>query len=383
MEIISQLQNTLGGLNFAIAVIFLFTAVVFIHEMGHYLIARWCGVGIEAFSIGFGPEIFAWNDKAGTRWRVAWIPLGGYVKFIDDADPASATGKADVSGLSDEQQALMFRTKPLWQRAAIVAAGPIANFLLAIVIFASLFAAIGEAQTRPRVDAVLAGGAAEAAGFEVGDVVLAIDGVEIKRFQDFRKVVALNPEKQMSFLVDRGGSQLTIEAAPKANVVERYGKPVTEGLLGIQYRATAEEQVFREVGMVEALGMGVSKTWELIRDTFAFLARFLTFSSSGGAVGGLVTITQAAGEAAELGLTAYVTFIALISISLGVVNLLPIPVLDGGHLMFYAVEAFRGQPLDERTQEVAFRFGLAVILMIMIAVNGPEVYHLVRGWLAL
>ncbi|MBI1384907.1 MAG: RIP metalloprotease RseP [Rhizobiales bacterium] len=379
MDILGQFVENLGTVNVIFAVIFLFSAVVFIHELGHYLVARWCGVGVETFSIGFGPEIFGWTARSGTRWRFAWIPLGGYVKFIDDADAASATGRSE-SEVPPELRASMFRSKPVWQRAAVVAAGPLANFLLSIVIFAALYGAIGEAQTKPRIDVVTPGSAAAVAGFQPGDVVLAIDGSEVRRFQDFRKVVSLNPGHELAFVIKRGDQVLELKATPDTVVSTRFNKEVQEGRLGIQYRATDEERTYRPVGVPEAVWLGVTKTWELVSDTFGFLARLVTFSSGGGAVGGLVTISKAAGEAASLGLTEYMTFIALISISLGVINLLPIPVLDGGHLMFYAVEAFRGQPLGERTQEIGFKIGLAVILMIMIAVNGPEIYAEIDSW---
>jgi len=362
---------------FIAGVLLLFTIVVFIHELGHFLVARWCGVKVDAFWIGFGPEIFGFHDRAGTRWRFAWLPLGGYVKFIDDADAASGTGTATPIGIAETDT---FRGKTVWQRAAIVAAGPLANFILAAVLLTGVYAVLGEQQSVARVDAIVEGGAADDAGFEIGDIIIGIDGSEIERFPELQQQVGMSAGKTLTFTVRRGDEIIDIVATPRAQETEALGRKIERGMLGIQYRATANEQSFRSLNLFEAAALGVGQTWNYIASTFAYLFDLVTFKADPNQVGGVITITKVAGEAAINGLLHYVTIIVLISISLGVINLMPIPLLDGGHLMMFAIEAVRGKPLGDNTQEMSFRIGLAVILTIMILVNGNDAIQELRSW---
>lgn len=371
-ELLGPLSAMQGSMVYLVGALLLFTVVVFIHELGHFLVARWCGVKIDAFSIGFGPEIFGWHDSQGTRWRFAWIPLGGYVKFIDDADPASATGSATPAGVSESET---FRGKAVWQRALIVFAGPFANFLLAAVLSTGMFAVVGEQETTPRVDAIVEGGAAEAAGFQVGDVIMAIDDATITRFPQLQQTVAMAAGKTLIFTVRRGDTLLDIPATPRGVEMEAYGKTIERGMLGIEYRASANELQFRSVSLIEAAWLGVADTWDKIVQTLVFLWNIVTLQGDANQVGGLVTITKVAGEAASLGVEYFLKVIVLISISLGVINLLPIPVLDGGHLVFFAIEALRGRPLSDEAQEMGLRIGLAIILAIMVLVNVPEIFN--------
>jgi len=460
-----NITNVLGqGVIYIPAFLFVLTVVVFFHELGHFLVARWCGVTIRVFSIGFGPEIFGFYDKHGTRWRFAWVPLGGYVKFLDDVNAASVPDQDALKDMSEEERAGAFQTKPLYQRAAVVAAGPIANFILAIVIYAALFTIVGQRVLEPRVDKIIAGSAAAAAGFKVGDLVVDIDGEAIESFGEVKRLEAINAEQELKITVLRDGQRIELIAVPERKLVsgplgeaapmgvlgiarvyrpliERVspgsaadkaglqagdlvvridGKPiksftdmqeivsssagkelkitvlrngleitrpatpgsaqmkdaagnsVTRGLLGVQRK---DESVLERYDPFTALWMGTKETYIIASHTLTYLGRIVMGTESADQLGGPIKIAQVSGQVAQLGFAALIGLTALLSVSIGLLNLFPIPILDGGHLLFYAFEAVRGRPLSARTQEIGFRIGLVLIIMLMIFVTRNDLIN--------
>ena len=374
--------NLLSGfgdtiLSYLIPFLFVLTVVVFIHELGHFLVARWCGVGVKVFSIGFGPEIFGFNDRHGTRWRVSWIPLGGYVKFIDDENVASASGRKAFEALPEEERKRSFQGKSLAQRAAIVAAGPIANFVLAIIIFAAIFSVFGERITAAKVDAVAPGSVAERAGFQAGDRIISIDGSEIGSFSDMQRIVATSPDRELHFVVDRGGANVDLTATPeRKEITDRFGNTMRIGLLGIQRSASPDDWTLERHDPGTALVMGVKESYFVVSRSLAYLYDVVTGREDADQLGGPLRIAQVSGQVATAGFVALLNLAAIISVSIGLINLFPIPMLDGGHLLFYGIEAIRGRPLSESTQEIGFRIGLAFVLMLMIFATWNDLIHL-------
>ncbi len=336
--------------------------LVFIHEFGHYAVAKLFGVGAEAFSIGFGREIVGWTDRSGTRWKVGWLPLGGYVRFIGDMNPASAPalGGEDVPV---ELRSRSFHYKPVWQRFLIVLAGPMANFLTAILIFAAFFATFGMPQTPNVVSATLRGGAAEAAGIQAGDRIMSVAGRETSTFEDIFAVVMLRPGEQVAVEVERDGRQLVLPARIAVDEQQdRFGQRFRIGLLGIY--GGQREFVRPPAGQLipDAIGYTVSLT----RATIDGLWQIISGRRSVKDLGGPLKIAQIAGQQASLGVFSFIELLAVLSINLGFINLLPVPMLDGGHLFFYAVEAVRRRPVSLRMQDWAFRGGLAFILALLL-----------------
>ncbi len=359
------------------AFLFVLTVVVFFHELGHFLVARWCGVGVKAFSIGFGREIFGWTDSHGTRWKIAWIPLGGYVKFMDDENAASVPDRETLERMTPEERAASFHAKPLWQRAAVVAAGPIANFILAIVIFTLLFTFIGQRNTPAVIDEITAGSVAERAGFKVGDRVVAIDGERIGSFSDMQRIVSTSADRELTFLLKRGDEELSIAATPeRREVTDRFGNTMRQGLLGIRASPSPDDWVVERHDPLTAAGMAVKETWFVVSATMGYVYKVVSGAESADQLGGPLRIAQISGQAASAGFVVLVNLAAVLSISIGLINLFPIPMLDGGHLMFYAIEAARGRPLSERSQEIGFRVGLALVLMLMVFATWNDLMHL-------
>ncbi len=375
MELIGSLFGSFAG--YALPFLFVLTVVVFFHELGHFLVARWCGVRVQAFSVGFGPELFGRNDRHGTRWKLSAIPLGGYVKFAGDENEASVPDQEALARMSEEERAGAFQTKSVSRRAAIVAAGPIANFILAIVIFALLFGLFGRPEISPRVDAIQPDSAAQAAGLMEGDMVLAIDGQRIETFSDMQRIVSVSADLPLAMLVDRGGQQLTIEVTPqRRDITDRFGNVQSVGLLGVSRSASEEDVVVRRFGPVEAVVEGSRETWFVVTRTAGYLAGIVTGRESADQLGGPIRVAQISGQVATLGFGALLNLTAVLSVSIGLLNLLPIPMLDGGHLMFYAAEALRGKPLSERAQEYGFRIGIAIVLFLMVFATWNDVLHL-------
>lgn len=375
MEFIAGIPGFLLG--YILPFLFVLTIVVFFHELGHFLVARWNGVTVTTFSVGFGPEIFGWNDRKGTRWRVAWLPLGGYVKFMDDDGVASTPDSEAIRNLSKEEREGAFHLKPLGARTAVVAAGPIANFILAIIIFAIMFAFVGRQVTTARVDSIQAESAAEAAGFQVDDVVLAIDGVEIESFADMQRIVSVSADEELVFVVDRGGVETTLVAVPeRREITDRFGNVQKVGLIGITRSAQPGDFNLVKYPLHEAIWRGVQETWFVIARTMIYLYDVIVGREDTSQLGGPIRIAQVSGQVATLGLGALIHLAAVLSVSIGLINLFPVPLLDGGHLLYYGIEAIRGRPLSEKAKELGFRVGMAVLLMLMIFATWNDVTNL-------
>jgi len=357
--------------------IFVLTVVVFFHELGHFVVARWCGVAVKAFSIGFGPEIVGFTDRKGTRWRLSWIPLGGYVKFIDDENVASASGSKTLARLSEEDRKRSFQGKPVTARAAVVAAGPIANFLLAIAIFTFIFTFFGERITAAKVDIINPGSAAERAGFLPGDLIVSIDGETIESFSDMQRIVSVSPDQSLTFVVERGGKNVEIAATPELkSLTDNFGNKMRIGLLGIQRKAAPDDWVVKRHNPASALWAALKECYFVISRSLGYLYGVVTGRVAADQLGGPIRIAQMSGQIASVGFIPLLNFAAIISISIGLINLFPIPMLDGGHLLFYGIEAVRGRPLSESTQEIGFRIGLAFVLMLMIFATWNDLIHM-------
>jgi regulator of sigma E protease len=356
--------NTLFFLLSFLAVL---TVVVFVHELGHFLVARWCGVKVSAFSIGFGKEICAFVDRHGTRWRLAWIPLGGYVKFMDDANAASVPSGSPTTTMTDEELAGSFHHKPLWRRAAVVAAGPVANFLFSIVIFAFMFSFVGQRTTLPRIDEVVKGMPAEKAGFQKGDLITSIAGREIKSFNDVLRMISSSPDREVEVIVQRDEKLLTLKVTPQATTMnDRMGGTITRGLIGIKRSPGTDGYTHHRAGPLEAVWLGVRETEFIITSTLSYIGDVLVMRQKPDQLGGVIRIADVSGKVAQVGPEAFIHLIAVLSISVGLINLFPIPLLDGGHLLFYAIEAVRGRPLSDSTQEFGFKIGFALVLSLMV-----------------
>ena len=434
--------------------------LVFVHEWGHYSVAKLCGVHVDVFSIGFGKELFGFNDKSGTRWKFSLIPLGGYVKMRGDVDPASAghedtlkNEEGEVRPMSEEELKKAFFNKPVWKRAAIVFAGPGINFLFAILLFVGLYAWVGKAVTPPLATAVIEGSAAHKAGFEPHDKVIAINGDSINRFDQIRRSVMISVGDGVEFTVLRDGQELILTAYPEVIKTEdRFGFEHSYGFLGViganngirsesivkldgidtandpalirdllaermgrrfvisvdeggeqarslviqplavgneallesnvdeglepLYLASGASEEIIKLSLIDSVGASVNETWEITKGTLYALGQIITGSRSATELGGIIRIGAIAGDMAQAGLIALISFTAILSINLGLINLFPIPMLDGGHLLFYAVEAVKGSPLSERVQEYAFRFGLVVLAGLMLFANLNDIVQI-------
>jgi regulator of sigma E protease len=366
-----------GWTGWIIPFLFLLSIIVFVHELGHFLVARWCGVKVVTFSIGFGPELIGFDDRRGTRWKISAIPLGGYVKFFGDENAASVPDASTVAAMTPEERQQSFFHKSVAQRAAIVAAGPIANFLLAIVILASLYMTFGKQIASAYVEAVQPDSPAAAAGFQPGDVVVAIDGRPIESFSDLQRVVTASPGRPLEITVERGGVRATLKAVPALREIkDRFGNTHRVGVLGISRSMSPADVRTERVALPTALRMGVEETWFVIEKTLSYLADVVSGKQSADQLGGPIRIAQVSGQVASVGIDALFNLAAVLSVSIGLLNLFPIPLLDGGHLLFYAIEAVRGRPLSERAQEVGFRIGLAIVLMLMIFATFNDILRL-------
>jgi regulator of sigma E protease len=379
MEFLGALGGATGSLLWGYLVPFLFvlTIVVFIHEMGHFLVGRWCGVGVTAFSIGFGPELIGWNDRRGTRWKISAIPLGGYVKFAGDVNGASVPDAESLARMSPAERAVSFHHQNVAKRAAIVAAGPIANFLLAILVFASITYVSGRYLLAPRIESVQAESAAARAGFQADDLVQSINGRPIASFADMQRIISSSAGDVLSVVVERQGQPVTLEAIPDIKETETpFGKQRI-GLLGLQGSRDPEDVKRVTYGPVQSLGIGVYETWYVVERTFDYLGKLIIGRESADQLSGPLRIAQVSGQVATLGgIAALISLVAVLSVSIGLINLFPIPLLDGGHLLFYAIEAARGRPLSDRAQEIGFRIGLAIVMMLMLFATWNDIVHL-------
>ena len=389
-----MLQFLLGTLGYVLPFLFVLGLVVTVHEYGHYLAARLCGVAIDRFSIGFGRALWSWRDRGGVEWRVAWIPLGGYVKFAGDENAASVPDEEDLDDMRRRIEAAegpagvgrYFHFKPIWQRAVITAAGPMANFVLSTVLFAILLGAFGQAVTPPKIAGVIPGSAAQRAGFEAGDTVKTVAGRTISDFSDLKEIVLLSPSRPLAVQIERAGRPMQLVVVPDAEEQSGPAGRMQVGRVGLE--AVPFERV--RYGPVEAVGAGAAETWRTLSRTVYFLGQMITGRVSADNISGVVGIAKASGSVAKAGaagapdaawalfgsVVALLGLAAFMSVSIGFMNLLPVPVLDGGHLLFYAYEALARRPVGAKVQAAGYRVGLALLLGLMVFATWNDLQRL-------
>lgn len=355
----------------------LLTPLVFVHEMGHFLVARWCGVKVEVFSIGFGRELFGFTDRRGTRWKFSLLPLGGYVRMFGMAANEIEGGDGVAKDMSEAERKVSFAHKPVWRRAAIVVAGPVANFIFAIVIFAALYATYGKQFTSPVVDEVVKESAAEAAGLKAGDRILTLNGADIPTFEVLAEQIQLNMDVPMVLTVDRGGQVLTMNATPRFETgTDFLGKEAKRALLGVVSHSRGP---IVTLGPIDALTTGAVDTYDKSIGMLRGVWQMISGQRSADEIGGVLRIATMSATVAEWGFYAFVSFAVLLSINLGLINLFPVPMLDGGHLAYYAVEAIRGRPLSEGAQEWGLKIGLAMVLSLFLFATWNDIVYLEVG----
>jgi regulator of sigma E protease len=343
------------------------TVIVFVHEMGHYLVARWNGIAIQTFSLGFGPELVGFNDRHGTRWRISAIPLGGYVRFVGDMNAASMPDPELVESLPPEEQARLFVNKNVWQRIAVVVAGPVANVLLTFVILYALLMGYGRYTIPPIIGEVAQGGVAQSAGLQAGDKILAVDGFGVRGFEDFQRLISTAPGRAVTVVLDRGGKDLTIVLTPDVTTeTDRFGNSQRIGRIGVSRTVDQADITLYRPNPVEAIGMTGEEIRFILDRTAGFLGDFFVGRGDVQQLGGPVKVAKVSGEVATLGIVALINLAALLSLNIGIFNLLPVPVLDGGHLLYYVIEAIRGRPLSQKAQEIGYRVGFAIVGSLMI-----------------
>ena len=364
------MTSLIGAAEHIIPFLIVLTLLVFVHELGHYLVARYNKVKIEVFSIGFGPELFGWHDSAGTRWKFSLIPLGGYVRMYGDADASSRPDAEALKEMDAEDKSLSLHGKSVGQRMAVSAAGPVANFIFAIAVFAVLFAVKGEPVTPTTIGAVAPGKIAEKAGLKVGDKILSVNGVAAKDFFELRNLIVGNKGKEVDVRFDREGAEQTVHI----KMVDVDDKGVERPVSAIGVGPSLPE--WHDVNPVQAIALSVQKTWTICAEALTGIGQMIVGQRSSDELGGILSIGHMAGESAKGGISALLVFMAFLSINLGLINLFPIPVLDGGHLLFYAIEAIRGKPVPEKVQEYAFMVGLAFVGSIMLLSTWNDVVRL-------
>ncbi|MDB4185323.1 RIP metalloprotease RseP [Candidatus Pelagibacter sp.] len=354
-------------LSYILPFIVLIVIVVFIHEYGHYHFAKRFGVGVTDFSIGFGKEIFGWNDKSGTRWKICVIPLGGYVKFFGDRNVYSqADNDKIIKEYSKEDQDKLFVLKPLYQRALIVFGGPLANFLLAILIFFSVYTFAGKDFTPAVINEVQKDSPAMVAGLKDNDIVVSIDGNEVKSIMEVSKYIMMSTDEFINFTVNRYDQDLTFRVKP--NIVEgedNLGNKISKRMVGIKLGAYNNEVNHVKLGPAKALFYAVNEVYYVSTSSLKYIGSMIVGKGDTSQLGGPIRIAKISGQVAEFGILPFISLMAYISISLGLINLFPIPMLDGGHLMFYGIEKILGRPLSQKTQEGFFRIGLFLLLSLM------------------
>jgi regulator of sigma E protease len=378
MALLHPVSDLLAWLGwYVVPFIVILSAIVFFHELGHYLVARWCGVKVDAFSLGFGPELLARVDSRGTRWRVAALPLGGYVKFHGDANVASVDNRSSDAAVD---RSLSLAGQPLPKRTAIVLAGPVANFILAFVIFAGMFMAFGRTEHLARIGRVEPGSPATAAGFQAGDLVKSIDGQPINSFEALQESTLLNTGLPMTFVVARDGHDVNLTATPKIAVVDEgvFGKR-RMGHLGLASSADRKDMKIERCGLPTCAIWGAGQEWFIVKATGAYIVGIFAGRESTDQVSGLIGAAQMAGEMAKISLWELFSLAAWFSVSVGFMNLLPIPLLDGGHLVFYACEAVLRRPLSERMQEIGLRIGIALVALLLVFTTSHDILRLVSG----
>ncbi len=372
MDYLANIPNVL--IDNVVPALVVLTAVVFVHEMGHFLVARWCGIRVAAFSIGFGPELFGFNDRSGTRWKVSAIPLGGYVRFEGDENAASVPDPETLAATPLSEREGLFHFAPIWKRILVVAAGPASNFILAVLVFAALFTFIGRPHILPVAETVIAGSAAEEAGIKPGDRIVSVDGRQIETFMDLQSIVMLAADETLTMVVDRNGEDVTLSATPRRlEQPDRLGGTHKIGVLGI----TGPPGDFRRDDPLTALVQGAHETTNIVERTLTYIGRLAQGRESTDQLSGPIRIGQVSGAVVSSGgIPGLIYLAAVLSVSIGLFNLFPVPMLDGGHLFFYLIEAVRGRPLSARVQDLGFRIGFALVIMLFIFVTFNDIANI-------
>jgi len=380
MAVVNTIADLIAWLGwYVVPFILILSLIVSIHELGHYLVGRWCGVKIDAFSLGFGPELWARVDSRGTRWRIGALPLGGYVKFHGDANVASVPDGAEAAP-SVNRSLTTLAGQPLRNRAAIVAAGPVANFILAFVIFTGMFMGFGRVEHLARIGRVEPNSPAAAAGFQAGDVVKSINGQPTSSFEALQESTLMSTGLPMSFVVDRQGADVDLTATPKITVVDQgvFGKR-RMGHLGLASSADRNDARVERCGVMTCAAWGAAQEWFIVKATGAYIVGIFAGRESTDQMSGLIGAAQMAGEMAKISLWELFSLAAWFSVSVGLMNLLPVPLLDGGHLAFYAFEGLRGRPLSERAQEIGLRIGIALVALLVVFTTSHDILRLVSN----
>lgn len=354
-------------LSYILPFLVVLSVIVFVHEMGHYLVARWNGVAIQTFSLGFGRELAGFTDKKGTRWRISAIPLGGYVRFVGDMNAASVPDPEEEAKIAPELRPHLFVNKSVWQRIAVVVAGPAANVIFTFLVLYALLLGYGRYEIPARIDEVTAGGPAAEAGLQAGDLVVSVDGFAVRGFSDFQRLIATAPDREVHVVVERDGADVPVALTPEATEIkDRFGNAQRIGRIGVVRNAKPDEVNLYKPGPIEAIGDTFTEIRFIIDRTAAFIGDFFFGRGDLEQLGGPVKVAQVSGEVATLGIVALINLTALLSLNIGIFNLLPIPMLDGGHLLYYLYEAIAGRPLSRRVQEFGFRVGLMIVLTLMV-----------------
>lgn len=353
--------------------------VIFVHELGHFLAGRWCGVKVEAFSLGIGPQLFGFHDPKGTHWRLAAFPLGGYVKFHGHVNGTLDKAAGETARAEDPD--VSYSNKTVCARAVIVAAGPIANFVLAIAIFTGIYYVNGRATLLPAIGTVDVGSSAAAAGFQPGDLVISIGETRIEDFEEMQRIVQSASDKKLEFTIDRGGKVIELAATPHRQDVSTAFGTTRISILGIQAADRPENWHTKHYGLVDSVRLAGSESWYIIVRTGAYLTGLLTGQESTDQLSGPIRIAEVSGAMAKIGLGALLNLAAVLSVSVGLLNLFPIPLLDGGHLVYYAAEAVRGKALNARAQQVGFNLGFSLVTALMAFVTWNDILRLTRQWM--
>jgi regulator of sigma E protease len=358
--------------HYALPFIVVISVIVFVHEFGHYWVARRCGIRVLSFSIGFGKPIFGWTDKHGTRWQIAWIPMGGYVKMFGDADPAS-TPDASVKTMTEEEKKVSFFHQSVNKRIAVVAAGPVANYIFAILVLSVLFIFQGQPYSPPLVGALQENGVAARAGLQPGDKVLSIDGETVYRFEDIKRIVGMSTGSPVPVVVERDGVTKDFTLTPEVAVqTDRFGGEHRMGKIGI----VSKNIEYKKWPVLKAIKQATLEAWNLSASTLQAVGQMIMGTRGSEEVGGPLRIAQMSGQIAQEGVWALIWFMAIISINLGLINLFPVPLLDGGHLLFYAFEKIMRRPLSDKVQEIGMRIGLTMVLSLMVFATWNDLVHL-------
>ena len=367
LDAIASIFST-DGLLIGTIVPFLFvlTVVVFVHEMGHYLVGRWCGIGVTDFSIGFGPELVGFNDRRGTRWKLCAVPLGGYVKFVGDMNASSTPDAEAESKLSDAQRKVAFHNQAVWKRAATVFAGPLFNFLLTIVVLAVLFGMYGKVLVQPTVAEVMPDSPAAVAGFMPGDRFVSVDGETVETFADVQRLVSGRAGDAITFVMLRDGNEISLVATPELfEQDDALGNKVKVAVIGVRTNEEVGQPRLVNFSPAGAFLEAIRETVHIVERTGQFMQRFAVGREDKCQLGGPIKISDMAGKAAAIGFPLLVQLVALLSVGIGILNLLPIPPLDGGHLLFYAIEAVIRRPVPERLMGIVYRTGFTMVLVFM------------------